>query len=315
MGKPIPVILDTDIGDDIDDTWALAIMLQCPELEVKMILSATENTGYRAKIIAKYLESVGCGHIPVGVGVYGKPGGARERQAAWVGDYDLNHYPGGVWEDGLGAAAELLMNAPEPMTLISIAPLGNVAEMVRRFPKLPRNTHFVGMQGALDVGYGGKGPATPEWNVKVDPPSAQVVFASPWKSCTITPLDSCGVVFLDGEDFQKVRRSANPFCQHLMDNYAAWAEFSGETSAHEKSTVLFDTVAIHLAYSKKYLRFETTGISVTPGGLTQRDPLGLPVHVATGWEDLPGFKNDLVNRLTGTGLGNVNSRELQGVKS
>lgn len=299
MGKPIPVILDTDIGDDIDDTWALAMMLQCPELEVKMILSATENTGYRAKIIAKYLESVGCGHIPVGVGVFGKPGGARERQAAWVGDYDLNHYPGGVWEDGVGAAAELLMDAPEPMTLISIAPLGNVAEMVRRFPKMPRNTHFVGMQGALDLGYGGKGPVIPEWNVKVDPSSAQVVFASPWKSCTITPLDSCGLVVLAGDDFQKVRVSSNPFCKHLMDNYEAWAEFSGESGAHEKSTVLFDTVAIHLAYSKDYLTFETTGIAVDHEGLTQRDPLGLPVQVAVGWEDLEAFKQELVGRLTG----------------
>jgi hypothetical protein len=79
----------------------------------------------------------------------------------------------------------------------------------------------------------------------------------------------------------------------------AWAEFSGESGAHEKSTVLFDTVAIHLAYSKKYLTFETTGIAVSHEGLTQRDPLGLPVQVAIGWEDLYGFKQDLIRRLTG----------------
>lgn len=37
--KPIPVILDTDIGGDIDDTWALVMTLKSPELDVKLIVS------------------------------------------------------------------------------------------------------------------------------------------------------------------------------------------------------------------------------------------------------------------------------------
>lgn len=299
MIKPIPVILDTDIGDDIDDTWALAMMLQCPEIEVKMVLSATEDTTYRAKIIAKYLESVGCGHIPVGVGAIGKPGGARQRQAAWVRNYDLKDYPGGVSEDGVGAAAQILLTAPEPVTLISIAPLGNVAEMIRRHMDLPQSTHFVGMQGALDIGYGGQGPVSAEWNVKVDPTSAQVVFGSPWKSCTITPLDTCGSVRLDGDAYQMVRHSTNVFCKHLMENYDIWADFSGEPGAAEKSTVLYDTVAIHLSYSQEFLDYETVGIQVNPEGLTIRDPKGPPVRVATGWKNLPAFKQNLIRRLTG----------------
>jgi len=34
--KKIPVILDTDIGEDIDDTWALGLLLKCPEFDVKL---------------------------------------------------------------------------------------------------------------------------------------------------------------------------------------------------------------------------------------------------------------------------------------
>jgi inosine-uridine nucleoside N-ribohydrolase len=52
----IPVILDTDIGGDIDDTWALAMLLRCPELDVRPVVSATGNTEYRAAIIARLLE-------------------------------------------------------------------------------------------------------------------------------------------------------------------------------------------------------------------------------------------------------------------
>ena len=55
----IPVILDTDIGGDIDDTWALAMMLKSPELDVKLVVTDTGNTTYRVKVAAKMLEIAG----------------------------------------------------------------------------------------------------------------------------------------------------------------------------------------------------------------------------------------------------------------
>ena len=90
-GKKIPVILDTDIGGDIDDTWALAMMLKSPEFDVKLITSDSGNDVYRARLIAKLLEVAGRTDIPVGIGV--KPGDKPGRQSAWVGDYDLDKVP------------------------------------------------------------------------------------------------------------------------------------------------------------------------------------------------------------------------------
>ncbi len=65
----IPVILDTDIGTDIDDTWALALLLRCPELDPKLILMETGDSTYRAKITAKLLAKAGRTAIPIGLGV------------------------------------------------------------------------------------------------------------------------------------------------------------------------------------------------------------------------------------------------------
>ena len=48
----IPVILDTDIGLDVDDVWALVFLLRCPELDVKLITTATGDTRYRARLVA-----------------------------------------------------------------------------------------------------------------------------------------------------------------------------------------------------------------------------------------------------------------------
>jgi inosine-uridine nucleoside N-ribohydrolase len=43
MVSKIPVILDTDIGGDIDDAWALALILKSPELDLKMLVTDTRS--------------------------------------------------------------------------------------------------------------------------------------------------------------------------------------------------------------------------------------------------------------------------------
>ena len=62
----IPTILDTDIGHDVDDVWALAFLLRCPELDVKLITTTTGDTVYRASLVAKMLTLMECTHIPIG---------------------------------------------------------------------------------------------------------------------------------------------------------------------------------------------------------------------------------------------------------
>ena len=99
---PIPVILDTDIGDDIDDTWALALLLKSPELDLKLAVGDYGEAQYRARLLAKLLERAGRTNIPVGLGLDIAPRGDG-RQAAWVKDYDLKAYPGKVHADGVRA--------------------------------------------------------------------------------------------------------------------------------------------------------------------------------------------------------------------
>ena len=85
-GRKIPVIFDTDICDDIDDTWALAALLKSPELDVRLITTAVGNTEAKAKVVAKFLETVGRTDIPIGIGVQHHTGGHRQTEPA--ADYD-----------------------------------------------------------------------------------------------------------------------------------------------------------------------------------------------------------------------------------
>lgn len=56
---PIPVIFDTDIGDDIDDTWALMTLVKSPQFDVKLVTTTCGKAEYRAKVIAKLLTAAG----------------------------------------------------------------------------------------------------------------------------------------------------------------------------------------------------------------------------------------------------------------
>src|SRR5580693_7162270 len=57
--QPIPVILATDIGDDIDDTWALGFLLKSPELSLKLVATDYGKAPYRAALLGKFLEKTG----------------------------------------------------------------------------------------------------------------------------------------------------------------------------------------------------------------------------------------------------------------
>ena len=188
-----PVILDTDIGTDIDDSWALAYLLRSPELDLKLVLTDTGDTRYRAKIAAKLLQRAGRTDVTVGIGLRGRC--ARRPQSRPLGSQLRScQYPGRVVEDGVGALIDTVMRSPEPVTIIAIGAVPNLAEALTREPRIAARCRFVGMHGSFDVGYDGKGPAAAESNVRVDPAALRTVLAAPWRDILLTPLDTCGRV-------------------------------------------------------------------------------------------------------------------------
>ncbi len=164
-GGKTPVILTTDIGDDIDDTWALGLLLKSPELDLKLVVGDYGKREYRAKLLAKFLDTAGRSDVPVGMGVDVEPKGDGP-QAAWIKDFKLSSYRGRVYEDGIGRMIETIMNSPEPVTLIAIGPMPNVAAALSREPRIATKARLVGMYGSVYRGYDGSKTVSAEWNVK-----------------------------------------------------------------------------------------------------------------------------------------------------
>ena len=300
-----PVVLDTDIGGDIDDTWALAMMVNSPELDVKMVLSEHGDTLYRAKVAARFLQTVGRADVPVGIGIATPHLLLNDwnPQEAVVRDYDLGSYPGRVLTDGVGALVDLVMGSSEPITLIAIGPLTNIAAALERQPKIASKVRFVGMDGNIRELFLNEVRVVPEYNVKVDVPASQRVFTASW-DMTITPLDTCGKVVLRGDRYAKLHRSESPIARAVMENYKAWVQYlSTKTDMdplkyERESSILFDTVAVYLAMDDRFLNMETLGVRVMADGLTSVDEDAKKIRCAMTWKDMESFEDFLVQRIT-----------------
>ncbi len=308
--KPRLVIFDTDICDDIDDTWALAALLQSPELDCRLITTAVGNTEAKAKVVAKFLERASRTDIPIGVGIKQRDG--SHRQAAWAQEYDLSAYPGKVYKDGVQALIDTIMKSQTRITVIAVGPLPNIGEALKREPRIAEKADFIGMHGSVYKGYGGSDTPDAEYNVKAHVDAAKRVFTARWPM-TITPLDTCGLVVLDGEKYQTLLKKESAIAKSLLENYRVWYEngLRGEKKFDEdeirrrvdeklnsSSTTLFDTVAIYLAIRRDLTEMERLPIRVTDDGFTRIDDGAKKVDCAVKWKDLDAYESWLVDRLT-----------------
>ena len=299
--RRLPVILDTDIGDDIDDTWALGFLLRCPELDLKLVVGDQGKVLYRARLLAKFLQTAGRSDIPVGLGLDLNVQGEGP-QAAWVRGYNLNRYPGRVHPDGVRAMIEVIMRSPRRVTVIAIGPLPNIRAALALEPRIAEKARFVAMHGSVRRGYGGSQEPAAEYNVKQDVAACRAALSAAWP-VTITPLDTCGLVQLTGEKYRRVRQSRDPVARAVIENYRVWAEEQtrrGQSIPFERqSTTLFDTVAINLAFTEQGFKMEELGIRVADHGFTVPDPSAKRMRVAVDWANQSAFEQLLSDRLAG----------------
>lgn len=295
MNRRIPVILDTDIGNDIDDTWALGQLLNSPELDLKLVLTSTGDTEYRARVAAKFLRDAGYGDVPVGIGIP-RNDGSPETLHEYVKGFRLADYPGEIHADGIGKALEL-MEAEAGLAIIGIAPATNLAELASRRPELAERVRLTAMLGSIDRQHDGRPGAVAEYNVVLDLAASRRLFRSKWREFLITPLDHCGAIRLRGEEFRRILDSPQPVPRLIVEQYALWRRYWGEASPPEESSILYDTAAVALAVSPGCAELERMRLEVTPDGFLRRSAGGSEVTVAVRLPDPEKFNRRLLSVL------------------
>lgn len=294
QGK-IPLILDTDIGNDIDDSWALALLLKSIEIDLKYVLTATGDTEYRARIVAKMLQVAERTEIPIGMGRHTFD---HERTVeAWIDDFEWNAYPGPAPHHGVEQMVRMIMEADEAPTILCIGPMTNLADALALEPQIAERCQLVAMSGSFEKHEDGRKGQIAEWNVRNDISAAQKVYSAPWKSIRITPLDSCGILRLSGESLQRVRESTCPLVRSLMGSVDCWAECLKDEEWPDRSSILFDTVAAYLSFGSELLKMEHINLVIDDEGYMRRSKQGAPVEYALDWNNMDGFKKLLSERL------------------
>lgn len=259
-----PVILDTDIGDDIDDAFALALAVRSPELEILGITTAYGDTELRARLVDRYLAAIGRSDIPVAAGVPTAHANVFT-QAAYAGREPDRKHP-----DAVAFLLDQIRAHPGQVTLIAIGPLFNVQTAIGRdaatFRKLKR---VVLMGGSINRGYddmqtGAHRPPDAEWNIARDPAGLKALLAS-GVPIFMMPLDSTQI-HLEAPGREAVFAHGSPLTDQLTLLYHQWL---AGTEHHAPAPVLFDPVAVTYALRPELCPVRPMTLTVDAEGFTR----------------------------------------------
>ena len=293
--KQEKIIIDSDIGDDIDDAFAVALALSSPEFDVLGFSAAFGDTPARAKMFDRMLGELGHSDIPVAMGAPADVNRNAFTQRAYAegGAFARASHPGSV-DFVLGQARKY----PGQVTLVAIGPLPNVGAMIDKDPAgfrlLKRVVIMGGSIRTLEDPYGVTPPIAPhpEWNIKNDIAGAKKLFQS-GVPLSVMPLDSTANLKL-----HEVARTAIFSHGSMMTNILAGLYYEWSAATRAVTPTLYDPMTLASMLDPSLCPTTRMHISVDDAGNTKETP-GAPNADVCLHSDDDAFLHFYVKRVTG----------------
>ena len=269
-----PIILDTDIGTDIDDAFALALVINSPELELLGVTTVSGDTQARARLAAKLLWEAGgtWRKVPVYAGEPGKP--QPIDQTRWANDFTSSALHGSGAVDFMKTE---INRRPGKVTLITIGELTNVAALLKSDPSVAKKIKLIAMMGgSVARGYAPDSKPEAEWNIKSNPEAAQIVFSS-GVPLLMAPLDVTAMLQLDAAGRRRVFTHLTPLTNALTILYHLWGN---------ETPTLFDPMAVAMLIDPSMCDTQQLAIEVDAQGFT-RVVQGKPANATVGMRTDP----------------------------
>jgi inosine-uridine nucleoside N-ribohydrolase len=267
----LKVLLDTDIGTDIDDAWALGLLMVSPQVELVGVTISDGNTTARAKVAAKLLHAGGRGEVPVAVGRATSLPDSVDYQFTWAEDFTAVRP---VAQSAADFIVETLRRHPGEITLLAVGPLQNIADALRQEPKLGSLAkRVVLMSGSIGGNVWSPTPVA-EWNVVRAITDAQLVYSS--LPLTIVPLDSTSYVKLRADERARLEKHPAAVTRALEALYRLWiSDPTQQMTLHDQMAV-----AEALQPGAFFGRCASMPLRVDDKGFTRVEPSeGKPVSV------------------------------------
>ena len=265
------VIFDCDLAGDIDDAFAVALLLSSPEIEILGLVMDHGNTPARARVACRLLYETGRETIPVLVGRHtpsivglDKELAGFSHQFAWADEFDkVKPSP----ENAADFIIRNLRKYPKEVTLFTVAPVPNLKDVLDKDPDaLKFARRVVSMFGSFYMGYGSGPVPDAEWNVRADVESAKRLINS-GADITFAGLDVTAFVQLGEVERMRLLFRRSPLTDVLCGLYSLWRY---EAYAKPDPT-LFDVVAVGMVLWPDLFTTRQAHVRVTDGGYTVID--------------------------------------------
>lgn len=282
------IIFDCDLGDDIDDAYALSLLLASKEVDLIGITTTFGRTEDRAVLACKLLYDLGLDKkIPVFAG-------RNTSQVSERNNWYADQY---YWSEGFKLAKaqpkpaadfiiESLRNNPNQITLIAVGPLTNLADVLAKDPEaLKLAKKIVLMFGSFYNGFDNGPTITNEWNVKCDISASQKIIQAGLRP-TCAGLDITSFVSYSKAAREKLFYRQTPMTNALTALQSLWN--------YERDPILFDAVAVGMVLWPDLFQTRAVNFTVDEQGYTLIHP-DQPANAAIG---VSINKNEFLKRLT-----------------
>lgn len=254
-GNKCKIVIDTDIGDDVDDAFAVALALKTEEIEVLGITTVFKNAALRAKILKQELKAFKKEEIPVYVGAdvnlkgtfstfpYEKIG-ADGKPIMTAYDDSMKDYEA----DGNDAAEKLLEIADEnagEVTLVAIGPLTNIATAIKKDPVRFAKFNRIIIMGGCSKNWR-------EWNIMCDPEAADIVLTC-GADITLIGNDCTNKCHMREKDEAALKNLKGEEGEFLRKMYASWKAHNTRTSQMHDALIIAELTEHFCEYETRHI--------------------------------------------------------------
>lgn len=260
------IIFDTDIGTDVDDAYALALLAHSPEVNIEAVTTVWADPELRARIARKLLNLLGKQDIPIAAGERvamedGRPAFllGHEGQGVFEGDEELllSEAP------ATKLIESLVRKYPHELKILLMGPQTNIGKLLQEKPELAKLIQEFVIMGGVPF-YGPEemeriGERPLEVNISADPIAARIVFES-GVPITLVGANVTMPTLLKQEHIEMIGNHGKPAPDLLYRMTQVWLKFIGqnETPMHDPlaATAAFnldfiDTMMVKVAIETK----------------------------------------------------------------
>ena len=216
----IKVLLDTDIGTDVDDAVALAYLLSHPDCELLGITTVTGEAEKRASLASVLCKAAGK-DIPIYPGADRPMQGEQRQQIAQQATVlpSWPHETNFPMNQAVDFLANSIRSHPNEVTLLTIGPLTNIGLLFSTYPDVAELlAGFVMMGGNFDEA--GPEAGRVEWNMAGDPMASELTYKAPVRLHRSLGLNVTQQVMMSAEDVRK--KFTAPLLRPVLDMAEIW---------------------------------------------------------------------------------------------